>query len=60
MQWQIQAVSITTNFKVKIDFTLLALSATIVVTWKFYVDESAKGGYNMIFGRDLLADLGLI
>ena len=32
MQWQTQAGNITTNNKVKIDFTLPALSATDVVT----------------------------
>ena len=42
MQWQTQAGNITTNFKVKIDFTLPVLSATYVVTRKFHVDDSAS------------------
>ena len=42
MQWNTQAVNITTNIKVKIDYTLTALSATNVVTWKFHVDDSTK------------------
>ena len=31
----------------------------IIVMWKFHVDESAEGRYNMILGRDLLTALGL-
>ena len=29
------------------------------MTWKYYVDESTKGRYNTILGRDLLTALGL-
>ena len=29
------------------------------MTWSFHVDESAKGRYDMILGRDILTDLGL-
>ena len=43
MQRHTQAGNITTNLKVKVDFTLRALSVTNVVTWKFHGDESAKG-----------------
>ena len=53
MQWHTQAGNITTNHKIKIDFTLLALSEPNVMMWKFHVDESAKGRRNMILGRDL-------
>ena len=48
MQWHTQAGNITTNLKVKLDFTLPALIATNVLTWKCHVDESAKGIYDMI------------
>ena len=51
MQWHTQAVNITTNLKVKVDFISPALSATNVVTWKYHVDDSAKGIYDMILGR---------
>ena len=51
MQWQTQAVNITTNIKVIIDFTLPALSATNVVTCKCHVDDYTKGRYEMIFGK---------
>ena len=54
MQWNTQVGNITTNLKVKIDFTLPALSATNVVTWNCHVDDSSKGRYDMILGRDLL------
>ena len=54
MQWYTQAGNITNDLKVKVYFTLPALSATNIVTWKCHVDESAKGRYNMILGRDLL------
>ena len=54
MQWHLQAGNITTDLKVKVDFTLPALSATNFVTWRCHVDDSAKGGYDMILGRDLL------
>ena len=43
IQWNTQAGNITTNLKVKIDFTLPALSVTNVVTWNWHVDYSAKG-----------------
>ena len=59
MQWQTQAGNITTNFKVKVDFTLPTLSATNFVTWKCHVDEYAKGIYDMILVRYLLTELGL-
>ena len=54
IQWITQAGNITTNFKVKIYFTLPALSATNVVTWDYHVDDFAKGRYYMILGQDIL------
>ena len=59
MQWHMQAGNLTTKFKVKVDFTLPALSATNVVTWNCHLDDSAKGRYNMILGRDILKKLVL-
>ena len=55
MQWYTQDGNITTNIKVKVEFTLPAISAKNPVTWKINVDEPAKGRYNMILGRDLLS-----
>ena len=54
VQWQTQARNITTNFKVKVNFTLPALSVMNVMTWKCHVDESSKGRYDMILCRDIL------
>ena len=59
MQWHTQSRNITTNVKVKVDFTLLALSTKFFVTWKCHVDESAKGRYNMLLGKYVLTELGL-
>ena len=38
MQWHMQDRNITTNIKIKIDFTLPKLRATNVVTWECHVD----------------------
>ena len=59
MQWHTQAVNITTNLKVKVDFTLPALSATNIVTWRCHMDDSAKGRYYIILGQDILTESGL-
>ena len=59
MQWHTQAVNITTNLQVKIDFTVPVLSATNIATWKFRVDESAKGMYDILLGGELLTELVL-
>ena len=59
IQWHTQSGNITTNLKVKIDFTLPELSATKILTWGYHVYDSAKGRYDIIFGRDLLTALVL-
>ena len=59
MQWNTQAGNITTNLKVKMDFTLPTLIAANVVTWNFHLDDSTKGRYDMILGWDILIELGL-
>ena len=41
------------------NFTLTSLSATNAVMWNCHVDDSAKGRYDMILGRDLLSELEL-
>ena len=60
MQWYTQAVNITNNNKVGVDFSIPALSTKKFVTWIFHVDYSARGRYDMILGRYLLTELGLI
>ena len=59
MQWHTQSGNITTNLKVKVDFTSPAISTTNVVTWRYHVDDSARGKYNMILRWDLLTEFGL-
>ena len=59
MQWHTQAGNITTNLKVKLDFTLPILSVTNVVTWECNVDDSDKGRYNLILVQDMLTELEL-
>ena len=53
IQWHTQAGNITTNLKVKVYFTLPALSAINVVTWKWHVYYYNKGRYNIILVRGL-------
>ena len=57
VQWHTQAGNITTKPKFKVEFTVPALSATDVVTWNCHVDDSAKGGYDMILGGYILTEL---
>ena len=59
MQWHTQAGKITTNTRIKIDFTLTELSGTKIVTWNFHMDDSNKGRYYSILGRYILTVLGL-
>ena len=59
MQCHTQADNNTTTLKVKIDFTLPEFSTAKIVTWNCHVDDSARGRYDMILGRDLLTGLGL-
>ena len=59
IQWHTQGGIINTYIKVKVDFILPEVSATKIVTWNCHVDESTRGRYNMILGRDLLKSLGL-
>ena len=57
--WETQAEKFTTLKKVRVEFYLPEFSATEIVAWKFHVNESTKGRYNMIPGRYLLTALGL-
>ena len=59
IQWNTQAGNITTNLKVKIDFTLPVLREKNVVTWNCHVDNYAKGRCDIILGRYLLIELWL-
>ena len=54
VQWNTQAVNITTNMNDQIDFTLPDFCATKIVTWSCHVDDSAKIRYNIISCRDII------
>ena len=49
-----QSVNITTNLKDEVGFTLPEISATNIVTWKFHVDDSSNGRYNIILEKNVL------
>ena len=59
MQWQRQAGNITTDLKFIIGLTSPEFSATKIVTWDCYVNDSTKGGFNMILSRYILTALVL-
>ena len=59
VQWHTKSGNITTNLKIKVDFTLPTLSAMNAVTWKFHVDESTNVRYDIILGWYILTELGL-
>ena len=42
-----------------VDFWILESNATKRMTWKFHIDESTNGRYNMILGRYLITTLVL-
>ena len=53
----------TSNYDVKIDFTMPEFSASKIINQRFHVDneeEDMNIGYDMIIGRDLMVKLGLI
>ena len=55
VQCHTQSGNITTNLKVKLDFTFPILSATNMVTCKFHVDELSKGSYGITLVRVILS-----
>ena len=59
MQQHTQSSGITTNIKVKIDFTLPELSVKQIVMCNFHVYESTQGRYDMMLGKYPLTTLGL-
>ena len=60
---QLEARTYTSNYDVKIDFTMPEFSASKIINQRFHVDneeEELNIGYDMIIGRDLMTKLGLI
>ena len=59
MQWHTQAGKSNTNINVQIYFTPPELSANNVTICNYYMDDSTKGRYDMILGRNILTALWL-
>ena len=57
MYCHMQADNITDNLNFKVYFTLPKLRAKTIVAWGFHVNDSAKGRYDMILGREILTAL---
>jgi len=53
------AGSISTSQKAKVQFMLPELSETKIITWNLHVFKKTTK-YDMILGRDLLQDLGIL
>jgi len=49
-----------TSQKTKLQFMLPELSETKLIEWKIYVVESTTMNYNIIIGRDILDELGIV
>ena len=59
MKWHTQVGNITTNMRVKIDFTLPGFIVTKIVTCYCHVDEFSKGRYNINLGLILILLIGI-
>ena len=51
--------TVKTRYETKVNFSLPEFSDKKVVTWKFKVFESTTLGYDMVIGRDIMAELGI-
>ena len=49
-----------TNYETKVAFSLSEFSNSKIIEWKFNLAERKDLGYDMIIGRDLLGQLGII
>ena len=56
-EWSTQPETFTTKLIDNVEFTDLESSAKKIVTWGFNLDESTKGFYCIIIGRNLLKTL---
>ena len=54
-----QAVNITNNLKIKVDFTLPTIIVKNIVTWTCHLDDSDKGRWDIILGTNILTELVL-
>ena len=49
-----------TKYEAKVAFSLSKFSNSKIIEWKFNLAERENLGYDMIIGRDLLGQLGMI
>ena len=59
MQWHTQAGKITTNIKTEVNVTLPKLIKTNAMTWKCYINDSAKARCEIIIVRCIWTELGV-
>ena len=59
-KWRTAAGPIETTSKCRIQFSLPELSPTRLVTWPVHVDINDRIPYDMIIGRDLRSELGIM
>jgi len=59
-KWSTASGPMTTNKKTKLQFMLPELSETKLIEWKMHVVDSKTMNYDIILGRDILEQLGII
>ena len=57
-KWSTMAGSFSTSHEAKITFTMLELNVAAHISQPFHV-TTKKSNYDVIFGRDLLLELGI-
>ena len=61
MRWRTRGGTFHTEYRSKIQLSLPEFSDQKLITWQAYVDESSTDlNYDMIIGRDLLKELGIV
>jgi hypothetical protein len=60
--WSTMGGKFTTNKTVFVTFSLLEFNLKKQISWEFHVDDRSESSstYDMIMGRDLLGELGII
>ena len=61
-KWTTQGGTFTTSHTAKVELVFPELDPTKIVNWKFHVDDSETPNprYDLIIGRDLLTELGIV
>jgi len=58
--WNTAAGTMETNQKTKLQFMLPELSETRIIEWKMHVVDNTTMNYDIIIGRDILEELGIV